>query len=124
MVNNFCHKRLFINPMVFGFYGHLEFMDVVPVTPIIRDTFYTSGIFANCETDDPKVYGLEVQAEAEGIPPHHIKMPGDQAIEEDPDFFLKTFCINNNEFGWYTKGGTIFGVPYTSLDDLPDYSRF
>ncbi|MCC6405042.1 MAG: hypothetical protein IT405_01505, partial [Candidatus Yanofskybacteria bacterium] len=46
-------------------------------------------------------------------------MTGAQAVAEDPAFFAKVFCINTNEFTWYT----ISPVPYTALAQVPSYRR-
>lgn len=77
----------------------------------------TSGLFRNCETNDPKVYGVEVTAE-DTATLHWINTSGEQAVKDDPDFFKKVFCINTNEFNWYTKGSV-----YTSVNQVPVYSR-
>lgn len=45
-------------------------------------------------------------------------MAGDDVVAEDPNFFEKIFCINNNEFYWYPKG-----PKYTSLSQVPTYTR-
>jgi hypothetical protein len=33
------------------------------------------------------------------------------------------FLHNNNEFNWYTNNGQSFGAPYTSLAQVPVYTR-
>ena len=108
-------------------YGHFtvngDWADVRPVTPQVRDLFPTSGLFKNCETGDPRVYGVEITGEDTGVL-HHVNLTGDQAVQQDPDFFKKVFCINNSEFNWYTNNGTIFGAPYTSLNQVPNYRRY
>jgi len=120
--NDHCFKRLFLNPLIYSFYGHLNYTDVINITPQTRDTFPTSGIFRNCETNNEEVYGVEVTGEDTGIL-HHIQLTGEQAVNQDPNFFKKVFCINNNEFNWYTNNGTRYGAPYTSLEQVPVYSR-
>jgi hypothetical protein len=118
IVNIYGYKRLFINPVIFNFYGHLGgWKNVKSVSSAIRDSFPTSQFFRNCETNDPKVYGLNITGEDTGTL-HHIDMSGEQVLAEDPNFFKKVFCINNNEFNWYQKGLAI-----KSLFDLPVYSR-
>jgi len=113
-------KRLFLNPTIFSFYGHLGgFGNVRPVTPAVRDSFQTSGLFRNCETNAEPVWAVEVTGEDIGIF-HHVQVSGPQAVIEDPNFFKKVFCINSNEERWYAK--SIF--PYTRLADIPQYSRF
>jgi hypothetical protein len=116
--NEHGYKRLFLNPVIFGFYGHLGgFANVKSVVPTVRDTMVTSGLFRNCETDDEKVYGVETTGEDTGVL-HWVNTTGDQAVADDPDFFKKVFCINSNEFNWYQKGSD-----YTSVNQIPTYSR-
>ena len=122
IVNDHGYKRLFLNPAIFGFYGHLGFDKVVNISPTARDAFVTSGLFRNCEADDLKVYGVETTGEDTGEL-HWVNMSGSAAVAEDADFFKKVFCINNNEFNWYTSNGTSFGSDYTSLSQVPDYER-
>lgn len=118
IVNPHGYKRLFLNPAIFGFYGHLGgFSKVKGTTSGTRDVFVTSGLFRNCETNDKKVYGVEVTGEDTGIL-HWVNTTGDQAVKDDPDFFKKVFCINTNEFSWYKKG-----LDYTSVNQIPDYAR-
>lgn len=118
IVNDFGFKRLFLNPVIFNFYGHLGgFTKVKSINVAVRDKFVTSGLFRNCETNDPKVYGVEVSGEDTGTL-HWVNTTGAQAVQDDPDFFKKVFCINNNEFGWYKKGAS-----YTSVKQIPAYSR-
>src|SRR3989338_7646528 len=105
IVNPHGYKRLFLNPAIFGFYGHLGgFASVKGATSATRDVFVTSGLFRNCETEDVKVYGVETT--------------GEQAVADDPDFFKKVFCINTNEFNWYPQG-----ADYISVNQIPDYAR-
>lgn len=118
IVNEQGYKRLFLNPAIFSFYGHLGgFAAVKNVTPSVRDAFPTSGLFRNCETGDQKVYGVEVTGEDVGML-HWVNTSGSQAVADDPNFFKKVFCINNNEFNWYSKGSD-----YTSVNQVPNYSR-
>ncbi|MEX2033195.1 MAG: hypothetical protein WD889_01370, partial [Candidatus Colwellbacteria bacterium] len=118
IINEHGFKRLFLNPAIFGFYGHLGgFSNVKNVTPQTRDAFITSGLFRNCETNDPQVYGVEITGEDSGLL-HWVNTSGSQAVAEDPEFFSRTFCINSNEFGWYPQAGE-----YTSVSQIPDYSR-
>ena len=119
IVNESGYKRLFLNPVIFGFYGHLGgFSAVKNVSSATRDAFATSGLFRNCETGDQKVYGVESTGEDTGTL-HWVNTSGSQAVADDPNFFKKVFCINNNEFGWYTKSAT----DYTSVNQVPSYSR-
>lgn len=118
IVNDFGFKRLFLNPVIFSFYGHLGgFTKVKTISPATRDKFVTSGLFRNCEVNDPKVYGVETTGEDTGAL-HWVNTTGDQAVKDDPDFFKKVFCINSKEFIWYKQG-----VSYTSVKQIPAYSR-
>ena len=118
IVNPHGYKRLFLNPAIFGFYGHLGgFSKVKKATSVTRDVFVTSGLFRNCETNEPKVYGVETTGEDTGML-HWVNTTGSQAVADDPAFFKKVFCINTKEFSWYPKG-----ADYTSVNEIPDYSR-
>ena len=118
IVNEMGYKRLFLNPAIFNFYGHLGgFGAVKNVSPATRDAFGTSGLFRNCETNDEKVYGVETTGEDTGML-HWVNTPGSQAVVDDPNFFKKVFCINSSEFSWYSQG-----TAYTSVNQVPSYSR-
>ena len=118
IVNVWGFKRLFLNPIIFSFYGHLGgFSAVKSVSADARLAFPTSGLFRNCETNDQAVYALDVTGEDTGTL-HHVTITGDQAVAQDPDFFHKVFCINTNEFNWYPKG-----TDYTSVGQVPVYNR-
>ncbi|MBI2674268.1 MAG: SH3 domain-containing protein [Candidatus Yanofskybacteria bacterium] len=118
IVNPHGYKRLFLNPAIFGFYGHLGgFSKVKATTSVTRDVFVTSGLFRNCETEDVKVYGVETTGEDTGML-HWVNTTGEQAVKDDPNFFKKVFCINTKEFSWYPKGSD-----YTSVNQIPDYTR-
>ena len=118
IVNEMGFKRLFLNPAIFNFYGHLGgFAAVKNVSPATRDAFGTSGLFRNCETNDEKVYGVETTGEDVGML-HWVNTSGAQAVADDADFFKKVFCINSNEFNWYSKGSD-----YTSVNKVPSYVR-
>ncbi len=119
IVNALGYKRLFLNPVIFSFYGHLGgFAAVKSVSAAARDAFPTSGLFRNCETNDQKVYGVEVNGEDTGMF-HWVNVDGATAVSQDANFFKKVFCINNNEFNWYPKSA----IDYTSLSQIPVYSR-
>jgi len=119
IVNEYGYKRLFLNPEIFYFYGHLGgFAGVKDVSPETRDSFPTSGLFRNCETNEARAYGVEVSSEDDGVL-HWVDVTGTQATSQDPDFFKKVFCINTREFNWYPKG-----YLYNSVRQIPDYSRF
>src|SRR3989344_9462618 len=118
IINELGYKRLFLNPVIFSFYGHLGgFANVKSVTSTTRDAFPTTQLFRNCETNAQAVWAVEVTAEDTAIL-HHVNMSGDQAVAEDSNFFKKVFCVNNNEANWYTKGAA-----YTSLSQIPPYVR-
>ena len=118
IVNAWGYKRLFLNPAIFNFYGHLGgFNKVKGTVASTRDTLVTSGLFRNCETNDAKVYGVETTGEDTGML-HWVNTTGAQAVADDPNFFKKVFCINSKEFSWYKQG-----APYTSVNQIPDYSR-
>lgn len=116
--NAWGYKRLFLNPAIFNFYGHLGgFSKVKKVVSTTRDKMVTSGLFRNCETNDQKVYGVETTGEDTGIL-HWVNTSGAQAVADDANFFKKVFCINSNEFNWYKKG-----TAYTSVNQVPSYTR-
>ncbi len=118
IVNEYGYKRLFLNPVIFNFYGHLGgFAKVKSVSSTARDAFSTSGLFRNCESNDEKVYGLESTGEDTGVL-HWVNVTSVQAVADDLNFFQKVFCVNNNEFNWYTKGSN-----YTSVNQIPIYVR-
>lgn len=117
IVNQYGYKRLFLNPTIFNFYGHLKWGNVRTVSAATRDAFVTSGLFRNCEVNSPKVYGAEVTAEDAGTL-HWVNVTGEQAIADDPDFFRKVFCINSAEFSWYAKS-----TDYTAVSQVPRYDR-
>lgn len=119
IINEHGYKRLFLNPEIFKFYKHLGgFTNVKLVTPEVRDSFPTSGLFRNCEDNDEKVYGVDVEGEDKGEL-RWINTPGEQAIKDDPDFFKKVFCINKKEFEWYPKTTAILH----SVKEVPQYDR-
>ncbi len=116
--NDWGYKRLFLNPIIFSFYGQLGgYAKVKTISASTRDMLVTSGLFRNCETNDPKVYGVEVNGE-DTATLHWVNTSGSQAVQDDSEFFKKVFCINNNEFNWYTQGSA-----YTSVNQVPAYSR-
>lgn len=116
IVNEQGFKRLFLNPVIFGFYGHLGgFAKVKSVAATTRDAFPTSGLFRL--DGDTKVYGVETTGEDTGIF-HWVNTTGAQAVADDANFFKKVFIINQNEFNWYAKG-----TDYTSVSQVPSYVR-
>ena len=116
IVNDWGFKRLFLNPAIFGFYGHLGgFAKVKNVSAATRDAFKTSGLFRL--DGDQKVYGIETTGEDTGML-HWVNTTGAQAVSDDADFFKKVFVINQKEFDWYSKG-----TNYTSVSQVPNYSR-
>jgi hypothetical protein len=119
IVNEYGYKRLFLNPVIFNFYGHLGgFQNVKGIPTSTRDVFETLGLFRNCETNDPKIYAVEVTAEDMGTL-HWVDIDAATTLNSDPNFFNKVFCINNNEFNWYPKSD----INYTSLSQIPIYKR-
>ncbi len=118
ILNDSGYKRLFLNPSIFNFYGHLGgFFNVKLVSTEVRDSFITSGLFRNCETNDPKVYGVDIDGEDTGKL-HWVNVSASSASSDDPEFFKKVFCINSKEFDWYSKG-----IEFKSVKDVPKYER-
>ncbi len=117
IINDFGFKRLFLSPTIFGFYGHLKFPNVKKIDDAVLDKIPTSGLFRNCETNDRKVYALEVSGEDTAVL-RWVNISGDTAVTEDHDFFGKVFCVNSREFSWYSKGQA-----YTALSQTPVYVR-
>lgn len=117
IVNQYGYKRLFLNPTIFNFYGHLKWSNVRSISSSTRDAFVTSGLFRNCEQNDPKVYGVEITAE-DGGTLHWVNVSGETAVAQDPEFFRKVFCINSSEFNWYGKS-----AEYSSVSQVPQYDR-
>lgn len=118
IINEKGYKRLFLNAEIFNFYGHLGgFFNVKLVSTEVRDAFPTSGLFRNCEDNDPRVYGVEIEGEDVGKL-RWLDVSATSTLSEDPEFFKKVFCINKKEFNWYPKG---FHLKF--LKDLPKYER-
>src|SRR3989338_4144967 len=118
IVNEHGYKRLFLNPEIFKFYSHIGgFTNVKLVTPEIRDSFPTTGLFRNCEKNDPKVYGFESDNEDKGKL-RWVDTSGEQAVKDDSDFFKKVFCINEKELKWYPRGEDL-----KSVKEVPQYHR-
>lgn len=118
IINDNGYKRLFLNAEIFNFYGHLGgFFNVKLVSTEVRDAFPTSGLFRNCEDNDPRVYGVEVEGEDTGKL-RWLDASATSTLSEDPAFFNKVFCINRKEFDWYPKG-----LSLKDLKDLPRYER-
>jgi hypothetical protein len=118
IANEWGYKRLFLNPVIFSFYGHLGgFAKVKNISASTRNMMVTSGLFRNCETNDTKVYGVESTGEDTAVL-HWVNTTGAQAVADDPNFFKKVFCINSAEFNWYAQGSA-----YTSVNQVPGYFR-
>jgi len=116
IVNDHGYKRLFLNPAIFGLYGHLGgFAAVKNVSPATRDAFPTSGLFR--VDGDEKVYGLETTGE-DVANLRWVNTSGAQAVADDPNFFKKVFIINAAEKALY---GT--GPDFTSVTQVPVYVR-
>lgn len=119
IVNEYGYKRLFLNPKIFSLYGHLS-GGYAGVKKLAADLIYllpTSGLFRNCETQENKVYALEVSDEDAGIL-HWVNISGTDAVAGDPDFFKRVFCINMAEFSLYSAGSS-----YTAMSQIPTYVR-
>ncbi|MBI2676584.1 MAG: peptidoglycan-binding protein [Candidatus Yanofskybacteria bacterium] len=118
IINEHGYKRLFLNPEIFKFYTHLGgFANIKLVTPEVRDAFPVVGLFRNCEKNDPKVYGFQSDNEDSGEL-RWVNTSGDQAVQDDPSFFKKVFCINDKEFKWYKRGQEL-----KSVKEVPQYHR-
>src|SRR3989344_9543027 len=92
IINEQGYKRLFLNPKIFNFYGHLGgFLNVKLVTQEVRDSFITSGLLRDCESNDERVYGVDIDGEDTGQL-HWVNTTGEQAVSDDPNFFKKVFC--------------------------------
>src|SRR3989344_232640 len=118
IVNNYGYKRLFTNPAIFNVYQHIGWAKVKNVPNATRDAFMTSGLFRNCQTNDPKVYALDVASEDVGIL-HWLNITAEAAIAAEPQFAWKVFCINTAEMGLYSMG-----ADYTAYSQVPNYNRF
>ena len=119
IINEHGYKRVFLNPEIFNFYKHLGgFFNIKLVTQEVRDSFPTSGLFRNCEDNDEKVYGVDIEGEDSGQL-QWVNTSGEQATKDDPDFFKKVFCINRKEFNWYPKSQTAL----TTVKEVPKYER-
>ena len=102
IVNEMGYKRLFLNPAIFGLYGHLGgFAAVKSVSPATRDAFPTSGLFR--VDGDQKVYGLETTGE-DVANLRWVNTSGAQAVADDANFFKKVFVINAAEMALYNVG--------------------
>ena len=123
IVNAQGYKRLFLNPVIFGFYGQLTggWALVKSVSAIARDAFPTSLLMTDCQVgsanNNGNVYALQVTGE-DTATLHHVVMTGDQAVAQDSQFFNKVFCVNSLEQNWYTMG-----YDYTSLSQIQPYVR-
>jgi chitodextrinase len=118
IINNDGYKRLFLNPEIFKMYAHLGGFFNVKLVPVeVRDAFTTSGLFRNCESNDPKVYGVDIEGEDTGSL-HWVNVTSENALSEDSEFFKKVFCINGAEFKWYPKGNE-----FRAVKDVPNYER-
>lgn len=117
VINEHGHKRLFLNPAIFGFYGHLTYAKVIQIPPSVKDEFKTSSFYRNCEEHDEKVYALKTSDEDEGEL-HHIDATEQEVTAQDADFSQEIFCINKKEFNWYRKA-----LKYNSLSFVVPYVR-
>ena len=118
IINENGYKRLFLNPAIFGFYGHLGgWENVKEVSAQTRDAFPTSLYFKNCEIGDSRVYAVEVTGEDESTL-HWLNVSLAKIEGEDPNFSQKVFCINDKEFRWYSISGD-----YSSTSQVAVYRR-
>ena len=118
IINEQGYKRLFLNAEIFNFYGHLGgFFNVKLISEEVLNAFPTSGLFRNCEDNDPRVYGVEIEGEDIGKL-RWLNASATGTLSEDPNFFKKVFCVNKKEFNWYPKG-----LHLKNLKDLPKYER-
>jgi hypothetical protein len=117
IINDWGYKRLFLNPVIFSFYGHLGgFAAVKNVSPSVRDAFGTSGLFRL--VNDQKVWAFESTGEDTGVM-HWVNVSGSDAVAQDANFFKKVFVINQAEYNWYQKSS----AAYTALNQVPVYTR-
>lgn len=116
IVNQYGFKRLFLNEKIFALYGHLRYENVLHVPASTRDTFFTSNIYRNCETQDERIWFMEQRTADVGVL-HHVAMTGEQAVAQDPNFFKRVFCINSKEETLYIHSA----YDYISLAQIPDY---
>lgn len=117
IINEYGYRRLFLSPDIFAFYGHLRYDSVHKLADTVVASMPISALFRNCETDDQKVYALEVLSEDDAML-RWVNVSGSAAAAEDPDFFKRIFCINSKEFSWYRKG-----AEYSALAQIPVYQR-
>ena len=104
IVNQFGYKRLFLNPVIFNMYGHLNsgWSAVKTVAPATRDAFTTSSYYR--ADGDTKVYSLEVTGEDTGIL-HWVNKTQAEFLESADAKSI--FTINGLELAWYSKGSDI-----------------
>jgi len=117
VINPHGYLRMFINEVIFGFYGHLGGFPAVQEVPQDTIDWYPASPYVrNCDAtgdEGEKVYAVEITGADTGIL-HHVAVSGADAVAQDPLFFLKVFCINNSEFNYYS-----LGTPYTALSQVP-----
>ena len=100
IINQYGHKRLFLNPEIFNMYRHLGGWSAVKtVKPATRDAFRTSNYYRY--VDSPKVYEVEVTGGDTGIF-HWLNMTGEQFLAKARPESI--FIINKAELDWYPKG--------------------
>jgi len=127
IINEHNYKRLFLNPEIFSFYGHLGgFQKVKIVDNEVGESFQLSRYFRNCESGNAKVYTIELTSADSGFL-HWLDISANDALSQDPNFFKKVFCINNLEFNWYIKGEDFGSLnqlpqPLKDLPQVPSYS--
>ncbi len=113
------YSRNFISPAVCLLYGSQYgaggcfAAGLKQVTAAVKNAFPLSCYFTNGNTNDGKVYYLEVTGQDSGTL-HWVNMEPDTVRATDADFFLKVFKINNLEQAFYAMG-----APYTSMSQVP-----
>lgn len=120
VINEWGYKRPIFDPSIFAMYGHLTggYPKVKTVTYQVRDSYITSALFRNCETQEEQVYALSVVDEFEVLL-HKVNISGADAVQQDQNFFKKVFCINTRELNWYQKSD----VEFRSVAEVPRYQR-
>ena len=97
IINEQGYKRLFLNAEIFNFYGHLGgFFNVKLISEEVLNAFPTSGLFRNCEDNDPRLYRVENESEDIRKLPW-LNASATSPLAQDPKFFKKGFWVNKKE---------------------------
>ena len=105
------YKRLILNPQVFDSYGHLNWGDVMEVSPTVMDSFTTSDLARQDGTDE--VYSLV--ADDDAGTKHWVDLTATQFIDEAGADADSIYTINGTDNGSYTTGAA-----YTVVQDFID----